>query len=76
MNNPNRMRSIVSIFPAQNIVNFHHKDGSGYAFLADCVIELNEINQQMAVRVLTPLTRWRKFDDDRQILMKTGMHSH
>ncbi len=73
MNNPNRMRSIISIFPMQNIVNFHDKSGSGYAFLADCVIELNDINQQMAARVLTPLTRWRKFDDARQTMMKAAL---
>ena len=73
MKNPNRMRSVVTSFAFQNIVNFHNKDGSGYGFLADCVIELNGINPQMAARMLSPLTRWRKYDQARQALMKTQL---
>lgn len=69
MKNPNRLRSVVVAFGFQNIVNFHSKDGSGYEFLADCVIQLNSINPQLAARVLSPLTRWRKYDADRQALM-------
>jgi len=73
MKNPNRMRSVVVSFASQNIVNFHQKDGSGYEFLADRVIELNDINPQMAARVLSPLTRWHKYDLDRQELMKSQL---
>ena len=67
---PNRMRALVSQFAMANTVNFHRADGSGYAFLADRVIELNDINPQMAARILAPLTRWGKFDESRQKLMK------
>ncbi len=70
MKNPNRMRSVVVAFAFQNDVNFHQKDGSGYRFLADCVIELNAINPQMAARIMSPLSRWRKYDEDRQEMMK------
>ena len=73
MKNPNRMRSVVVSFAFQNTVNFHQKDGSGYEFLADCVIELNGINPQMAARVLSPLTRWRKYDAERQAMMKAQL---
>jgi aminopeptidase N len=73
MKNPNRMRSVVVSFASQNIVNFHQKDGSGYEFLADRVIELNDINPQMAARVLSPLTRWHKYDLHRQVLMKSQL---
>lgn len=73
MKNPNRMRSVVVSFASQNIVNFHQKDGSGYEFLADRVIELNDINPQMAARVLSPLTRWHKYDLERQGLMKSQL---
>ncbi|MEC8820303.1 MAG: aminopeptidase N C-terminal domain-containing protein, partial [Pseudomonadota bacterium] len=54
-------------------VNFHLLDGSGYAFLADCVIELDSFNPQIAARMLTPLTRWRKLDGTRQALMKSQL---
>jgi aminopeptidase N len=73
MKNPNRMRSVVVSFAFQNTVNFHKKDGSGYEFLADRVIELNGINPQMAARVLSPLTRWRKYDAERQTMMKAQL---
>ena len=70
---PNRMRSLVAQFAVNNIVNFHLTDGGGYEFLADRVMELNAINPQMAARILSPLTRWRKFDDQRQVLMKGAL---
>ena len=73
MQNPNRMRSLVVAFAFQNIVNFHAADGSGYDFLTDRVIELNALNPQMAARVLSPLTRWRKYDEQRQGLMKRAL---
>ncbi len=73
MKNPNRMRALVASFAFQNITNFHAKDGSGYEFLADRVIELNGINPQMAARVLSPLTRWRKYDVSRQSLMQNQL---
>ncbi|MEE1925763.1 aminopeptidase N [Pseudomonas sp. 148P] len=70
MKNPNKVRALIGAFAGQNLVNFHAADGSGYRFLADIVIELNALNPQIASRQLAPLTRWRKYDDKRQALMK------
>ncbi|MBH3430650.1 aminopeptidase N [Pseudomonas alkylphenolica] len=70
MKNPNKVRALIGAFAGQNLVNFHAADGSGYRFLADLVIELNALNPQIASRQLAPLTRWRKYDDARQALMK------
>ncbi|MDF9618855.1 aminopeptidase N [Pseudomonas entomophila] len=70
LKNPNKVRALVGAFAGQNLVNFHAVDGSGYGFLADLVIELNALNPQIASRQLAPLTRWRKYDDKRQALMK------
>jgi aminopeptidase N len=67
--NPNKVRSVVSVFAGQNLLNFHKLDGSGYEFLAEKVIELNELNPQVASRLLGPLTKWKKFDATRQKLM-------
>ena len=36
----------------------------------DRVIELNALNHQIASRLLTPLTRFGKFDDSRRVLMQ------
>jgi len=66
---PNRVRALVSAF-TQNIINFHQGTGDGYRFLADQVIRLDPINSQVAARILNPLSRWRKYDEKRQGLMR------
>ena len=68
--NPNKLRSVISVFCAQNSINFHALDGSGYKFLADRIMELNSQNPQVASRMLTPLTRWKKYSSERQALMR------
>ncbi len=71
--NPNKVRALIGAFAGQNLINFHAADGSGYRFLADLVIELNGFNPQIASRQLAPLTRWRKYDSARQVLMKAEL---
>jgi aminopeptidase N len=70
LKNPNKVRALIGAFAGQNLVNFHAADGSGYRFLADQVISLNASNPQIASRQLGPLTRWRKYDEQRQLLMR------
>ena len=41
--------------------------------LADQVLSLDKLNPQIASRLLTPLTRWRKFDEKRQALMQVQL---
>lgn len=71
--NPNKVRSVVGAFCNQNLVQFHQKDGAGYAFLADIILELDALNPQIASRLMTPLTRWKKYDKVRQGLLKTQL---
>ncbi|MFT6791378.1 MAG: aminopeptidase N [Cellvibrionaceae bacterium] len=66
--NPNKVRALIGAF-CGNRISFHQSDGSGYRFLAEQVIALNRINPQIASRLLTPLTRWRKYPDDKQVLI-------
>ncbi|WP_394242248.1 aminopeptidase N [Halopseudomonas laoshanensis] len=73
MRNPNKIRSLIGAFANQNLVNFHSADGSGYRFLADRILQLDPLNPQIAARLLTPLTRWRKYDEARQALMKAEL---
>lgn len=67
--NPNKVRALIGAF-SQNLVAFHQASGDGYAFLAEQVIALNTINPQIAARIITPLTRWKKYDESRQVLMR------
>jgi aminopeptidase N len=66
---PNRMRAVVGAFTYGNLVQFHHRSGSGYAFLADVVRELDAFNPQIAARMIEPLTDWRRYDEERKALM-------
>ncbi len=44
---PNLVRSLIGVF-ARNYKHFHAKDGHGYSFVADKIIEIDKINAQMA----------------------------
>jgi aminopeptidase N len=72
LRNPNKVRALVGIFVNQNPVNFHRLDGGGYRFLGEIVAQLNDINPQIAARLLTPLTKWRTYRA-REDLMKAEL---
>lgn len=67
--NPNKIRSLIASF-ANNAINFHAGDGDGYQFLANQIIQLNTQNPQIASRLLTQLTKWKRYPETRQQLMK------
>jgi aminopeptidase N len=71
--NPNKVRSLIGAFCGQNAINFHQQDGAGYQFLADQVITLNAMNPQIAARLLTPLTKWKKYPEPVQTLMQAEL---
>ncbi|BCU06929.1 aminopeptidase N [Allochromatium tepidum] len=71
--NPNRVRALVSTFSNVNQVRFHAADGAGYHFLVDRVLELDPVNPLLAARLLKPLVRWRRFDPERQTLMRAEL---
>ena len=71
--NPNKLRSLIGAFASANPVQFHAPDGSGYHYLADWIIRLNEQNPQIASRMLTPLTRWKRYTSDKQKLMRAQL---
>lgn len=70
--NPNQVRSVVGAF-ASNTVHFHKKDGSGYAFLADQIIEIDKFNPQLAAGLSKTLSAPFKYDPQRQQLIKAQL---
>ncbi|AWB67731.1 aminopeptidase N [Saccharobesus litoralis] len=70
MQNPNRVRALIGAFAMNNPKAFHSKDGAGYQYLANKLIELNAINPQVAARLITPLIQFKNLDDSRQVLIK------
>ena len=75
MSNPNKLRSLIGAFCSANLVNFHSPDGSGYEFLQQQVITLNNQNPQVAARLVTPLTRWKQFAEPNGGLMRRALQT-
>ncbi len=73
LKNPNRVRSLIGAFSQANPLHFHAKNGQGYQFLADQIIALNTLNPQVASRMVSALTSWRRHDISRQTLMKAQL---
>ena len=73
INNPNKVRAVIGAFGMGNAINFHTAGGSGYTFLADQILTLNKLNPQIASRLVTPLTKWRKYPEARANLMKAQL---
>jgi aminopeptidase N len=71
--NPNRVRALIGGFSQANPLHFHAAKGQGYRFLADQIIALNTLNPQVASRMLSALTSWRRYDEGRQALMKAQL---
>jgi aminopeptidase N len=69
LRNPNKVRALIGAFASGNPVRFHDPSGAGYLFLADRVLELDPLNPQVAARLLTPLTQWRRYEPGRRALM-------
>jgi aminopeptidase N len=67
--NPNRLRSLISVF-AGNVKGFHKQDGSGYEYIAEMVLKADEINPQVAARLIQVFATWPKLDVARQSLVK------
>ena len=73
MTNPNKIRSLIGAFASANHVNFHSQDGSGYRFLTEQILALNTVNPQVAARLVTPLTKWKKFPEPNRQLMQNAL---
>ena len=63
--NPNKIYALIRNFGA-NLVRFNAADGSGYAFMADRILDLHDKNPQVASRLARSFDRWQKFDASRQ----------
>ncbi|MDC5812989.1 aminopeptidase N [Vibrio europaeus] len=75
LKNPNRTRSLVGSFLNMNPVRFHAKSGEGYKFAGEILRELNSSNPQVASRLIDPLLKFRKYDDERQALIKAELET-
>ncbi|GJL55540.1 MAG: aminopeptidase N [Nitrospirales bacterium] len=70
---PNRMRALYGGFSQGNPKGFHAEDGSGYAFVADFLIELDPKNPQVASRMTGAFEEFRQYRQDLQEKMETQL---
>ncbi|VAW52555.1 Membrane alanine aminopeptidase N [hydrothermal vent metagenome] len=71
--NPNRVRALLGAFCAGNPRCFHEVGGFGYTLLGQYIETLDAMNPQIASRLCVPLTRWKRYNETRQKLMKAQL---
>ncbi|WP_133488063.1 aminopeptidase N [Aliiroseovarius marinus] len=67
--NPNRFRAVFGAF-IMNPAGFHNASGAGYKLFADWLIKLDPVNPQITARMSSGFETWRRYDADRQAMMK------
>ena len=72
LKNPNRLRALMGSFTANQWV-FHHASGRGYEILADTIIAADKLNPQVAARLVPPLGRWKRFEQERAARMRAAL---
>ncbi len=68
--NPNKVRALIGSFAGGNPSCFHDKTGAGYTLLGNVVLELDRLNPAIAARLLGRLSRWRRYAQPYQSLMR------
>src|SRR5680860_452295 len=70
---PNRMRALYGTFSQANPKGFHAENGSGYAFVADFLMELDAKNPQVASRMIGAFEKFRQHRMDLQTKMEAQL---
>jgi aminopeptidase N len=66
---PNLVRSLIGVF-ARNYKYFHAKDGYGYRFIADKILDIDKINPQMASGLAGAFKLYEKMNKTNKKLIK------
>ena len=66
---PNLVRALIGSF-SKNYRYFHNKDGSGYRFMADQIIEIDKINPQIASSLLGGFKIYNKINKTNKNMMQ------
>ncbi|MGC9457519.1 MAG: aminopeptidase N [Halothiobacillaceae bacterium] len=71
--NPNKVRALIGAFARGNPLHFHAADGSGYAWVAERIIELDALNPQVAARMAGAFNRWKHYGSSRRAMMQAQL---
>lgn len=69
---PNALRAVLGGFMA-NVPLFHAIDGSGYRFIAEQIVDVDQRNPVTASRMVKVFSRWRSYASERQVVMKEAI---
>lgn len=72
--NPNRVRALIGAFSG-NHLRFHSANGDGYRLVSGVIRTLDPINPQVAARLAGAFESWRRYDPQRQALMKSELEN-
>jgi aminopeptidase N len=73
LKNPNKVFALIGTFGHHNQANFHAETGEGYAFLREMVTQLDQLNPQVASRMIKPLTLWHRYNQGKSALMQAQL---
>ena len=71
--NPNRLRALIFTFCNANPHHFHQTNGTGYAFWAEHVLDIDSKNPQVASRLARGLEHWRDYAEPYRSLMQSAL---
>ncbi len=72
--NPNKVYALLGVF-SRNAIHFHKMNGEGYQFVADCILQLDKLNPQVAAHLVKPFSEWRRYNETRQHLMRNHLEA-
>ncbi|MGO4330203.1 aminopeptidase N [Cupriavidus sp. 2TAF22] len=72
LKNPNKVYALLGSFGA-NQAQFHAADGCGYELMIEQAVALDEINPQVASRMVRNFERYRRFEPRRRALMRAAL---
>ncbi len=72
LKNPNKARTLIGIF-ASNPTQFNRRDGKGYTFVGDKILEIDGFNPQVAARLLTAFRSWKSLEPERRKLARATL---
>ena len=70
---PNLVRSLVGRFAMGNNSQFHREDGKGYDYVAKKVFEVDELNPQIAARLVSAFNLYPKLNTSLKEKMKVSL---
>lgn len=71
--NPNRVRALIGAFAMSNPTGFNSATGKGYVLVCNAIEELDQINPQVAARLLTSFRSWKSLEEKRRKLARGSL---